>query len=194
MEQKSQFMVQDHVKLKPSQNGRPSQKGSIMSIRKLFAVGLICVLFTTVAVADQRGVFVPQKSRTLTTQPFGSGTTTRSSNGYSSQTNKFGSGTITRERDGLGHQRTGTTQSFGSGTITRRSDGSSSQTNKFGSGTITRERDSFGHHRTGTTQPFGSGTITRRSDGSSSQTNKFGSGTITRETPGKSAFGTSRKK
>ena len=150
MGQKSRWMVHDHVKLKSSQKGSPDQKGSIMLMRKVFTFGLAFVFSATVAFADQRGVFVPQKSRTLTTQPFGSGTSTRSSDGYSSQTNKFGNGAITRERDSQGHQRTGTTQPFGPGTITRRSDGSSSQTNKFGSGTITREspgRSAFGTNR-----------------------------------------------
>ena len=82
----------------------------------------------------------PSKTRTGTTQKFGSGTITNRSDGSSSKTQKFGSGTITTEREKGGKTVTGTTQKFGSGTITNRSDGSSSNTRNFGIGTITTDK------------------------------------------------------
>ena len=51
----------------------------------------------------------PATARTGTTQPFGSGTTTRRSDHSSSTTRPFGSGTITTERTRDGRTITGTT-------------------------------------------------------------------------------------
>lgn len=95
--------------------------------KSVFGFVLIVSLWSPTSHADSRkqGSFVAQKPRTSITQPFGSGTITRRSDGSSSQTNKFGSGTIARERDNHGNTRSATTQPFASGTITRYSDGPS---------------------------------------------------------------------
>ena len=130
----------------PTHHRRPGhcQKAEKLRIMRNHSIRSLVAAFVLTTAAGASAADPPARTvtqpRTGTTQPFGSGTTTRRSDGSSSSTRHFGSGSITTERDKSGKEITGHTQPFGLGTTTRRSDGSSSSTIRFGSGKITDEK------------------------------------------------------
>ena len=80
----------------------------------------------------------PKNGGTITsiTQPFGSGSITRHSDGSKTTTRPFGTGTMSTTRAKDGASMSSTTKPFGSGSITRHSDGAKTTTRPFGTGTI----------------------------------------------------------